>query len=200
MSQPRQRGLTLIELLIAITLLGITLTLAYAALRTGLRSDERVAQLVAEQEDQRAVEGFLRRHLRGIRALRGAENDNGDRPLLFRASAQGLDYVAPVPAQQPQLAGLQAFSLWVEEEELRLRLSPLADYASDGGRHRLLLEDLEEARFSYYGKPGRQREFGWHDHWRDDEEMPRLLRLVWRDIEGRERQWLFDIAAQGEQQ
>ena len=89
--------------------------------------------------------------------------------------------------------------MWLEDEELRLRLSPVADYARGSGRHRVLLADLEDARFSYYGKVGRQREFGWHDQWRDDDDMPRLLRLSWNDIEGRGHQWLFDIAASGEE-
>src|SRR5690606_4961281 len=58
-----QRGFTLIEVLLATTLLALGLALAFATLRAATATVERGEVIAARSERMRAVDGFLRRRL-----------------------------------------------------------------------------------------------------------------------------------------
>jgi general secretion pathway protein J len=188
----RQRGLTLLELLIATTLLAITLSLAYAALNTAMRSDDKVEAVIERSESLRSSEAFLRRQLAAIRPLYAAENARGITPLLFDGHTDQLQFIAPVPVRQPQLAGLQAFRLSLADDQLLLQMQSADDFgeASTAAARRLV--QLVDARFEYYGRLRSEESAGWHDDWNEHGHLPRMIGLRWTE-KGREARWVFAV-------
>ena len=59
----RQQGFTLLELLIALTLLGLILVLLFGGLRLGVRSWDASQQQIDTLNSLRSLESFLRREM-----------------------------------------------------------------------------------------------------------------------------------------
>jgi general secretion pathway protein J len=71
----RAAGFTLVELLLAITLMSILLGLTYSGLRAATRSSERGEEILAAGGELRAAHQFLRRQLNQMLPLSFSEED-----------------------------------------------------------------------------------------------------------------------------
>jgi general secretion pathway protein J len=194
-------GFTLLEVLIAVTLLAIMLGL--------LMSTFRIAGISWDEGEKRAhsasqlmiVADFLRRHLSG--ALPLYENKpSGEPTFSFSGTFNSLSYVSFLPEQVGHGA-LYRFGLFVDraDDKYALKLS-LKPHASAGERDLpsniedvALLDDLESFEVSYlapttntaprFGQafgispptdPGRGESPAWVDEW-NRPAMPLLIRL-----------------------
>ena len=112
----RQRGLTLIELVIALSLVGALLVIMFSGLRVGLTAWSRGEGRAELLEHERNIEQLVARTLGGSfpyrdRAGTGSENKTG---LLFQGVSERLAFVTvapPVPSSVPIAFTAVTFSL-----------------------------------------------------------------------------------------
>jgi len=184
----RARGMTLVEIVIALAILGMMAALALGGVRLGVRTWETVGQRVEIESHSQIVRAFLRRTLSQATPVLEPGAD-GRRPrLVFDGEPESLSLVAPL-ADHLGLGGLQRLELTVEEMgvEAGYRLAMMRSLyyppGEDGEarpegepeRH-VLIVGAARIRFAYL----RELESGardWSDRWTDEPNLPAAIRL-----------------------
>ena len=119
----KNRGFTLLELLIALALVGLILTLLYGALHFASRAWDSAEARLDRDTRITALWHYLGDRLRRARAIQAWVPDQRRSDFLFHGEARALEFVTDMPAQ------LGAGGLYI------LRLQPV----ERGGRRALLL-------------------------------------------------------------
>jgi general secretion pathway protein J len=113
-----QRGFTMLELLIALAILGAMVAILFAGLRVGLRAWQRGEDTTQAMQHARSLNHVLERALAGIHPYQGFVEAAGPRTLLFQGEADRVAFVTvapPVPLA-PALA-YTAVLLSMQQEE-----------------------------------------------------------------------------------
>lgn len=186
-----QRGFTLLEMIIGITLLGFVLMLLYGGLRLATRSWEAGEKTVATTSRQAVVDEFLRRQLVLAYPLRW-KMDDGQEIVAFTGETGSLHFAAPISAR----LGTGGIHLVAIEEErtsdgnaLRLRWHlpdpelKAFEFPEEGDQVRLV-RDIDALEFAYFGSETKDTEPTWHDTWHSETEFPQLVRLRLKPKEG----------------
>ena len=200
----RQRGFTLLELLISLALMGLLLVVLYGGLRLGSDSWERLEAHVQTTGDLRLVRAWVAQALRQTQKVHLRIRNR--RRLLFHGEAGEMDFVAPL-ARYAGVGGLylvrlfavqgeDGWELWMQRwlahpEVLRGETevpgwnpdeappgAPMEEEGPEGiyGLKRLL-GGLEEPRFRYLADAGRTTA-AWKEEWRDPNRLPDLVELT----------------------
>lgn len=181
----RQRGVTLVELLVALVLLSFVMSAVYGALRMGLRSWEAVQLRSGENAEARVVRNLLRRQLDTLVPLSLPETAVGQR-LAFEGDRAGFRFVGAWshPARSGGLHLIEVGQGSGGSTGLFLRLRPSALHETDWQRagsdvlERQLLQGRDAARFAYFGRPRGGARASWYDRWDDGaERYPELIRI-----------------------
>ncbi len=165
-------GFTLIELLVALTLVGLISLVLFGGLRFGTRAWEAGTTRAEASRQVAIVQSLLRRQLSQaiLPARPSAEYDS---PPAFVGEDQVLRFVAPLSAHVG-FGGLYLFELAIERaadgRRLMMRWQPYrADQldAFDDAvmEERSLIDDIDQAAFTYYGALGARELVDWHDRW-----------------------------------
>lgn len=172
----RRAGFTLVEVLVAMTLLGILSAMLFGGLRFGARAWDRVAAASDSRDDVMAAQRFLRQRLGTLSLPSGLQRPPGASGLPLRGEADRMSFVTPWRAG-PVRSGLYSFTLWrqaASESSGRLmlawrRLGTTAGEEAEGGEdiagRRVLLEGVERLDLSFYGTPEGAHAPGWHRRW-----------------------------------
>lgn len=176
------RGFTLMEMMIAMALVGMALTIAFAALRFASRSWERTDVLGNELDQWRVATSVIRRQLNQAQAIRP---DAASRNLLFTGASHTLEFIAPAPVQNGRLAGLYRYRLhFVNEAQGKaLRLDYRPYFPADDSAWQtdaettLLVKGVQEGRFAYLAESPISGEGQWQDAWSKAERLPTMVRL-----------------------
>lgn len=182
-----ERGFTLVEVLIALTLTVVMSGLLFGSLHTFTKSG-RVAQAhLAAKEHARSAQQFLRTQLREIVPLSVQES----RTLkhLFYADEKTIIFVSHIPRHR-SAGGLHRNALFVKKtdsaETLSFgyeRLQPLDDETYDNfsedlpANTRALIEGAETITFDFFGRLQPDDDPTWHDRWDDSAQLPELARI-----------------------
>jgi general secretion pathway protein J len=174
------RGLTLVEVVVALAVLSLIVLALGASLRGLSQSAERVDQRAEAIDEMRVGIGFLREVL----ARTSRIPVPGPEPrLLFEGGADSLAWVAVMPARFGA-SGRFVFRLAVEPladgtPGLVLRFSPwlaespgFPDWAQ--AESRVLAHDVERASLAYGGEG---LAAGWQPAWTDKDRLPPRVRL-----------------------
>ena len=185
----RQRGFTLLEILIAMTLLGLLMAMLFGGLRLGTRAWEASDVRSADLARLEAVQGFIRRALTGAYPLLGTGDDDAKRRIAFTGGAEAVAFTALMPAHFG-VGGFYTITLAVEDgvDDRRLVFrrqlyrsgdegAPPSPPAGDEEQEKVLLEGLSKAGFSYFGAAGKDETPSWRDEWRNQNFLPELVRL-----------------------
>lgn len=184
----RQRGFTLLELLIAITLLGMILVLVFAGLRLGVRSWDSAQASVDSMNTVRAIEGVLRRELTQVYPYRWKKGL--PQRLAFQGERYRVSFVAPLPARIDG-GGLFAISVDLEQTGREKRIvwkqvpvsSEMEDFSAlSDAKENVLAETkgegkAEEVWLSYFGPQTDGADPTWSDHWDNTKAFPSLIRV-----------------------
>lgn len=187
-------GFTLLELLIAITLLGFILVLLFGGLRLGIRSWDAVQQRVDNLNSVRSVENFLRQEMEAIVPYRW-KGQPGQR-LAFLGQRDRLRFVAQLPGRIG-VGGLYLVNLELEQNSKGRRLlwryepvtNQMTDFAPLDQAPELVLagtelNTVEDIWFSYLGPDGQNGPLRWQDSWESSSRLPSLIRIQVRFANG----------------
>ncbi len=181
-------GFTLVELLIAITLLGLISTVTYGAIWTANRSLGLVELRVKQNDGLRVAQEFLRRGLVQARTVMAIQD--GRMQVVFTGTKDNLSFVAPAPLQRGHGGGLYLYRLELVDSEdvrdalaLRLRHSQFvagrvveAEPVAPG--ESILLDGVAELALSYYGRDEPAADADWMDEWPRTDTLPQLVRVT----------------------
>ena len=196
-----QRGFTLLEILVAMTLLGLLMAMLFGGIRLGTRAWEASDVRSADRARLEAVQGFIRRALTGAYPLVNTSKDDAKRNIAFTGGTEAVAFTALMPAHFG-VGGFYTITLAVEDGvddkrlvfrrqlyrsgdedapppparlgEASLRRS-LA--AGDEEKEKVLLDGISKAEFSYFGITDKDETPSWRDEWQDQKFLPDLVRL-----------------------
>ena len=183
-------GFTLLELLVAITLMGLVLVALYGGLRVGMNSWESGETRAEAVNRQRSVQEFLRRQLAQSVTVHVA-NERGERLVRFAGQANAIEFVAPLLAYLGQ-AGLYWIRLEGREGQLRMLWRPYLTADAEAGelQETVLLEGVTTMEWAYFGvERDEEPQPQWRSTWTSAMRRPWLVRLnltveqqVWPDL------------------
>lgn len=175
----RQRGFTLIEVLLATVLLATGLALAFATLRASTATVERGEAMAQRSERMRAVEGFLRRRLASAQPIGFATDPGTGTVIRFVGEADRIRFVADLPNYLGR-GGPHLHDIAVLEDREGIRLTAafamvLAGETVEEREPRppeALVPDLREARFRYRGLDAENQLTEWSEQWDAVDQLP----------------------------
>ena len=174
----RQTGFTLLELLVAITLMGLVLVVVYGGLRLGLSGWDTGERRAEATQRLRLVQEFLRRQL--VQSMTVYQvDDQQNRTVVFTGQVDGIEFVTPMLARLGQ-AGLYRVRIEAVDGRLWIRWRPYLpdDPAAGEERDRVLLEGVSAIEWAYFGlerfDDPRPR---WSNVWTNPQSRPLLVRL-----------------------
>lgn len=193
-------GFTLLELLVALVLLGLISTIALGGVRLGARTWETVSEKAGNNGRTQMVRAFLRRELSQASPVFAPDSGGADM-LAYEGGRDSLLFVAPL-ALHFGLGGFQRLELAIIDDpqeagagkQLILTRRPFhrdeaLDKEDEDDERHILLEGIEEAEFAY--REGGEGAGGgaWSSEWRDRDALPAMvsLRVTFRD--GRKAIW-----------
>ena len=181
----KQHGFTLLELLIAMTLLAVLMGVLYGGLNTAIQSWTRGSERLEMMNTVRLTEDFLRTRLRQSRTVYRNDVASGQQQVYFSGEAEQLIWVTPMLTHLG-LGGLYVLELdWPERRYLRLRWFPyrpgdgLEDVVIDPDHvgDTVLLEQVNEFSIRYYGTRENDQEPQWYQSWDSLHQRPQLVSL-----------------------
>lgn len=186
----RQRGFTLIEVVLATVLLAAGLALAFATITAATRTTTRGEQLVAAHERQRSAEGFLRRRLAATRPVAFAIDASSNLPQRFIGEPERVRFVADLPDYLGR-GGPYLHDLALDDGELTLRLAMVlgGEVVDEPAAERaeVLVDGLRSMRLRYRALDGNGGLGPWLERWEAAEQLPLLVEISLVDAD--ERRW-----------
>jgi general secretion pathway protein J len=199
MAQERRRsdGFTLMELLVAMTLLGMLMTVLFGSLRFGTRVWEATDRILEDDGEAHAIRAFLEERLEQSLPLTLKLADG-----RFETVFLGEETALRLASSMPESIGLGPYVMKLAltpaddravGNALTLRWRIIDDgigLADDGVQERVILGSLDRIRFAYFGrKEERETAPAWHATWRDQEELPDLIRMDFVFDDDTQRRW-----------
>jgi len=178
------RGFTLLELLVAVMILTLMMTVAFGAVRLGSRSLEAGIKRANASEEVRTVSDFLRRQFAQMIPI--SVGDDEVAQIAFAGDQNSIRFIAAA-RRHPAFAGLLVYTLDTEEyadvQRLVLSYAPFDPGAGNlreakSGQHLILADGFATISFEFFGKKAADSLPLWHTEWPDDEEnLPELVRI-----------------------
>lgn len=186
-----ERGFTLIEVLIGVTLLALLATLIATGTHFSGRAWNAAERQTGEVHDMEAVEALLRRTIAQAHPS-FATADPADMTIAFTGDRDSLSLVAAQP-------GSLGNGPWVREHfylapagkarALFLSWRPDAPPSGTAPPGRIVLDHVGALRFAYFGQPGPGEAAIWLEQWAGRDRLPELVRVVIERDSAAFRKW-----------
>ncbi len=180
------RGFTLLEVLLALALLGVLMVGAYAAIRNATAAVASGQQMAERTNKIRVTHAFIRRQLSTALASAYEINRTNGMRYVMEGERDQLTYVSPMPGYLGRGGSyVQRLSFHNDGGLLRLEFRHArfngwdAEDGFDDDKQPpvVLLENVRSARFEYRGIDDQGRMSGWKSSWDRREALPALVRL-----------------------
>jgi general secretion pathway protein J len=171
----RQGGFTLLELLVAIGLMGLITVVLLNGVQFGTRVWDRTERHVDRSAQWETVHALLQRQLLRVYPFQH-DSPTGPR-LVFDGTRETLHFVAPEPAVAG-IAGLYAYDLGLSKDgrkDLVLTWSLV-----DGGAYAdraVLMRGVGTVELRFFGTVAEGRRPEWRSSWRNAKDLPRVISL-----------------------
>jgi len=194
-------GFTLVEILLALSLMSMLLALAYGGLRASTRAADKGQTVLEDSSRIRMAHQFVHKRLNQAIPLAYAESEDGTLRTVFEGQAGKIRYVAPMPGYLgfggPQVQELElvpsdkgqalvlshALLQGFQEENLYLR-PPI-----------VLVDNIASGEFSFLGRDENGELTTWLSTWDDIGSMPESISLEVEFSEDVYIQWPLLTAA-----
>ncbi len=182
MKRSRQRGFTLIELMISMTILGLVVVIIAQSLWLGHRSWQKGEEVVLGELHLRTVIDLISKQMHSVYPL--VTKEEGVEILHFSGDSEEISFVTSLPVGYQQKEGLFHISYILKDEPLEggkvLVVDQRPIYGKDAfdtdsdDRNITLLSDLVDASWAY-SKDGE-----WLDEWDEEkkETTPEMVKLT----------------------
>ena len=182
MTRAPRHGFTLVEIVVAMAILGVLLAVVYAGYALGVRSWAGGERTHAAVSELRLAGRFFRDRVEQAYPL-AVSTGSGQR-LRFDGDVERLSFVTRLPGYLGG-EGLHEIVIAVDAREAGVDLSMSrrrlalagAEPAESDRQRRLLVRDLESVRFDYFGSAVDGVPATWHPRWLARTRLPRLVRL-----------------------
>jgi len=170
------RGFTLLELILALSIVASLLVIMFGGLRVGLAAWRRGEERAAMLEQERGLADLLQRALAGAYPYRGALAEGEADRVVFAGQPDRLIFVTlspPFPAPVP--IAFTAVSVSLEAKGLALREQVMPNRGPFDRLDPVLVDPaITAVRFRYLGDEV------WQDHWDMDTEdaLPRAIEII----------------------
>jgi general secretion pathway protein J len=188
-----QRGFTLVEIVIATSLLALALAIAFGTLRSASRATARSEAAAQREEHLRAAQNFLRTQLGSALAVPFEFDADSGAATFLRAKPGKLEYVGTLPGYLARGGPyLQTLELVPGEDgqQLRFQMQQLTtDGAAEAEREPVvLLDGIQEGSFAVRTIDERGQPGPWQEKWSVSAQLPPQLRVRLRFRDAR-RHW-----------
>ncbi len=199
----RDSGFTLLELLIAISILALMFTLLTGGIRFGVAAWQKGSDIGRHAGEIRTAHRLLRRQIEQLRPVVMQSERRRGRRVAFVGEPDTLRFIAPPPAQSAP-PGIYLIQLAIapapDGKRLALfwrRLQPdHADFTEDGDLKSVVLgQGLAGGVIDYFGRARGEDVPRWHRRWVGREAVPELIRIRLTYPDDDDRQWPDLIAA-----
>ena len=177
-----QRGFTLVEVVVALTVMSLLVLATLTAVRTLGDTHARVEATTQRLDEMRLVSQFLRNSLRQAVPVRTQTRPGG----YILGGRNELSWIAPLQGVEG-VAGLQYKRLFLDGETLKIQFVPYhpalesPDWAAVKAHP--LLDEVSEFTLAFRG----QAQEPWLEQWDEQETLlPQVLKL---QLRVRERYW-----------
>ena len=176
------RGFTLIEVLVAMTLLSVMLVLLFGSLKISSESWARGENKIAQVNQAAAVYNFFQRYLQNAKPLWDFTNKE-ERKFSFQGKKDALQFVSVRPAsfigprEQLYTVSLERFA---REQVIKVTMTPF--YPSAEGEawstdEEILLRHVNHLSFEYFGSEEGENNPRWQDDWSERTQLPKLIKV-----------------------
>ena len=181
----RARGFTLIEVMLAITLVALIMGMAYGGFRASIRATTSGEERIEETNRLRVTHQFVRRQLSQARALiieQPEEQEEGEQ-IRFEGELERVRFVAPMPGYLRYGGNyVQEFSLERGDDGLNLifYFALLNGYLPgdlEESEGVVLLEDVASGGFFFLDLDPEDQTPFWADFWEEPARLPLAVGL-----------------------
>ena len=188
----RAAGFTLLEVLLATSLLAAAMALGFATLRAAAATAQRGEAIAERNERIRAVSDFLRRRIGGAQGIVFELDPGTGASKRFEGDENSMRFVADLPDYLgrggPQLhafgVGRGATGGLDLLVEFRMVQGGQVLVGSAARPPEALAEDLRQVRFAYRGLTGNDGFGPWERNWEDPRMLPVQVRVQVSDARG----------------
>ncbi|HET8897835.1 MAG TPA: prepilin-type N-terminal cleavage/methylation domain-containing protein [Rhodanobacteraceae bacterium] len=181
----RERGFTLIEVLVAILLLSLLLAGAWGGIHTATKAIRAGDALIERMNRLRVTQQFLRRQLSHAMPLAFGQDRGTGLGYVFQGEKDFMRFVAPMPGYLSKggayvqtlefsRSGSHAELLFTN---LMLNGFDLDKLGSDDLKPVLLLDGIARGHFEYRGLDDDGQLDKWQDTWDDPGKLPVMVRI-----------------------
>ncbi|HEY1505073.1 MAG TPA: prepilin-type N-terminal cleavage/methylation domain-containing protein [Stellaceae bacterium] len=177
-------GFTLVELLVAITLIALLTVGLYQAFGIGTRAAGAIGENIDRSAQIALTYDFMERAFSAAEPLPTATDSSSDTTIDFDGESQALSFVA-VPPAYLAIGGFQRLRLGLEPGKNGSRLIVTWTGIARGSAvpqatmllPSILIDQLRSVAFAYFGVAGPQQKAAWLDRWSERNALPQLIRL-----------------------
>lgn len=175
-----QHGFTLLELLVSMVLLAFLTTMLLGGLNLGTRHLQHQSDRLDRSSRIALAQNFMRAQLADARTI--ADTAVPGQAIIFDGRLDGIDFIGPAPESVAN-GGLGTLAIDFAEGhdgapgDLLVGWRPYpADRAASAHRS-VLLDQVRQASFAYYGAAAPGEAPSWHSAWHGRNYLPSLVRL-----------------------
>ena len=183
----QNRGFTLIELVIALSLSVVIVIILLAAMRLAYKSQAKGAEKVEMAQKIRLLEDRITWLLRGAYPYFVKKTDTDEEKIFFKGESDQIGFVTSSVdgyGKGPEdMAGLKWISIFADREGLKMREKVffLKDvFEDEGGKVYLLDPEVKTLELEYYDIPEDEKQGDWVPSWEPEEKkyLPEAVKFT----------------------